>query len=285
MNLQEDLQLLVEKYEMNHTSVEVLRSLSDVIGLQLSNLALQKRMNDDVFDLFDKDENNVVMGEGGRLRDLCKVVSVSSTKTCAQVSNEAVIELAERNSPSMNSNNKNSKVLETMRSKKNYTNNKRALQPPSMKEEVVRLCYSYNELSLGSHDRAPGVSVLESPCCTINLTISMSRGIGGFDKVNVVDFQLLTARFSPSQRQTVIDTNAFDSSSSDCSGDGGDENREFAVDSEVDDSLEPSATGSDDDQQHQEDDASDYYSVSVDRDALSQVHTSFVPLQCRSCCF
>jgi len=99
--------------------------------------------------------------------------------------------------------------------------------------------------------------VLQSPCKEVTLHIAASRGRAGLDQHVLVEFKMFTAGVSPAEVKYAIpeDMLADDKEDGDDNGDDGDQGESDGGGSD---------TGHDDDY-----DTADYYTVHVDRDALT----------------
>lgn len=267
--LLEDVRALVLKYESTMEPLDVLRKVQKISELESCNIALHKRLQDDVFDIFEKDcETNQLIGDGDRLCKLSRIVSQNSTKTNAQFSSEGVLELSELNKykidfglPSVQPSVFNVQTK----------NKKRKIIRTEMMQDSVNLIYSFNELSVSESKREINMSVVESPCRSINLTISMSRGRSGMDECTLVDFQMLTASFSPSNVQILLSDKENDESCTDsqCSGTDNEVKCGWSLRSSVHSETENSI-----DENLDADeliDNSDYYHVMVDCDSINTV--------------
>lgn len=271
--LSEDIRALVAKYGDTHDPSDILKKVSTLCEIELSNIALHKRLDDDVFELFDK-ENEDEMKMKHRLTSLARVISHHTASSCSQFVIESVIEFSEDNLTIQDVG--SLRALPAVEK-----SNKRKSRAHIMQVDCVRLYYEYNEQSVGSAERAPGQSVLESPCKTINLTISMSRGAAGLDKCVVIDFEMLTAKFSPSENQVLLNSNDIEGTGDDADDNADDpDDADDATPSEVDVDEDRSADeksealneeGDSTDNEDANYDVSDYYNVRVDRDALEQV--------------
>lgn len=261
-----DLAEIVLKHENDFSPMETLQRLQHVLNLEISNLQLHKRYQDDVFDLFERDvTTNKLTGEGQRLALLSRVVSSHSAKSCKEFTNSVTIQFAEENKHTTSFGD-----LCVPEQSRQERGTKRKPVGATLMHDVVSVVYEFSEQTVGSHSRPSGKSVLESPCKTINLTISMSRGAAALDKQEVLDFQMLTASFSPSMNRVLIDNDGH------CSGDSVEE---VVTDDDGGRSLDSGGAAENEDDEGEEceecedrdDDTADYYSVSVDRAALQRL--------------
>lgn len=281
LRLSDDIRALVAKYGDTHEPCDILKKVSTLCELELSNITLHKRLDDDVFELFDK-EDEEAMKVKHRLSGLVRVVSYHTASTCSQFVIESEIEFAEWNLSISDVGSLSAELpLNEAKNGKKRSKSSSAVGAVTMPVDSVRLYYQYNEQSVGSADRPPGVSVLESPCKTINLTVSMARGAAGLDKCVVVDFEMLTAKHSPSENQIPLNHNNSDEGSENDGSVGSDEEQEEGEsDSDAEEEEDQEAdsnsdNNSNDDQRSGDVDMSDYYSVRVDREALEQVSVQY----------
>jgi hypothetical protein len=264
----DDIRTLVLKHESNMEPLEILRKIQTIAELEASNLILHKRLQDDVFDIFEKDdESHRLIGDGDRLCSLSRVIMHQSNRSCSQFSCEVTIELSESNITKQDVG-VPSKPIESI--KKAYQSRKKRKTYKEMSEDSVSLMYSFSEISVSDQKRENGVSVIESPCRTINLTISMSRGRSGVDKCTLVDFQLLTASFSPSDEQILL--RGDDDGDDSCCSDNKIENGVFTEGSQLEKVI--SVATADEEKEPDNDpgdDCSDYYHVMVDSQSILKV--------------
>lgn len=198
-----ELESLIRKYEDVCTPLDLLRMIGSVAKLEEANILLHDRMKRDVFSLFGKSEDGTMLSNtGSRLMLLSRVTKYHTAHSCNQFHVDATVEFAESNAFT-------NKKAETDNNGKMSSGKRRRDEPaPTLVlHEPVYLQYLFTEQTVGTGSgtgdvrREKGVSVMESPYKSINLTITMCRGAGGVDKATLLDFQLLTAGCSPSDQQ------------------------------------------------------------------------------------
>lgn len=295
-----ELENLIRKYEDVCTPLDLLRMIGSASKLEEANILLHERMKKDVYSLFGKSEDGTMLSlTGSHLLQASRVTKFHSAHSCNQFYTDAVVELSETNTPT------HGEVASTKPSGKR----KRSEQFKLVLDEPVYLNYVFSEQTVGAESgsgnakREKGVSVMESPYKSINLTITVCRGVGGLDKAVLLDFQLLTAGCSPSDQQISLQNLVDGQQGQHCEGgEEGEENESHGGDSDEHESgsdeggegyggedgsdgeegsEEGSQEGSDhgtssaggdggDDGEDQEDTA-DYYNVNVSTEVLAQV--------------
>ena len=333
--LADAIRALVKQYSEVSAPVEVLRALSALTQLEEANIVLHDRMKKDIYELFGKDESNqMVSATGKNLMVSSRVKSLHSARTCAQYFTDAVVEFSAGNITRRDfGDSEEEEERDVTATGTKAKKGKRKIAEVSSNvtlAEPVYLRYQFNEqlvaastgtdrqeddngesegsISNGKRtNRGKGVSVMEAPCKSINLTITASRGAAGLQPQTLLDFQMLTAGHSPSEQQlnlqTLMQQGQAEGENGDNSGDiseeeeeeeedsndgkkskqptrrrnsnsrGGRGSRKEAVAAESSESEpeleEEEVEGKE--EEEEEEDAADYYSVTVNADALAEV--------------
>ena len=236
----------------------------EVATLLRETCAVQERYRKDVFDLFARAESEL-LGEGRALTEAVSVVAFHKAELASRAyAVAATLHFAFPTAADAG--------VATTGKKKTKEQQRTS---PSPEDCLVQLQYRYEESTVGPGGRHLGrrVPVLQSPCKEVTLHIAASRGRAGLDQRVLVEFNMFTAGVSPAEVKYAIpeDMLADDKEDGDDNGDDGDDG-EDGEDGENGDQGESDGGGSDDgdgDDGDDDYDTADYYTVHVDRDALT----------------
>jgi hypothetical protein len=227
----------------------------EVATLLRETCAVQERYRKDVFDLFARAESEL-LGEGRALTEAVSVVAFHKAELASRA--YAVAATLHFAFPT------DADAGVATPGKKKTKQHQRTL--PSPEDCLVQLQYRYEESTVGPGGRHRGrrVPVLQSPCKEVTLHIAASRGRAGLNQRVLVEFKMFTAGVSPAEVKYAIPEDMLAGE-----GDDGD-NGEDGEDSDQGDSdVGGSDTGDGDGDGDDDYDTADYYTVHVDRDALT----------------
>lgn len=263
-----------------------------IICIVLYNYCNSVRMDQNIYEIFEKDDFELI-GLGRLLKDISRVVYVHRAKTCLQYYNEAVIEFSTSNHYN-DTNTSEAVVLDTnnmnhirKRKLKDLKGNHLVQKSKDNLPTLFKLKYIFNEHTIdntiSTSNRPCGVSVMQNPTKSINLTIYSYHGIASLDEVVVIDFQMLTASFSPSNERILIDQMINDDDNNNdnisCSN-SSEENcgKNDTLDTNNNDNHSNNNNSNNNSSKALEVvDKADYYNVNVNMDAISKVvHSLYI---------
>lgn len=273
------------------------------------------RLDQNIYEVFEKDENNIeLINKGKLIKDNCRVIYVHKAKTCQQYYNEVIIEFSfteqvnkcridlhkasnskdESKTSIQGVNNLNISDTAHTNSHKRKSEEMRKGSLQQLKHHSIapptlfKLKYIFNEHSVDSNISATNrddlgkSSVMEYPAKSINLTISISHGAASLDEMVVIDFQMLTASFSPSAQRILINQHPEKEEEEDSTVHSYPNSNQIVRDDNTEDNVSKKSMSSipiddrieDVEEAHDVEDIADYYSVDVNIGAIEKVSKS-----------
>jgi cobalamin biosynthesis protein CobT len=182
---------------------------------------LHERIKQDGFEIFEKDSIGNLSDEGKRLLNLSKVKYYRTIQSINQFLHEAIVEFSTLNLQNKQNNSIDNNVSENITERSMKRKSLRNVTPKFI--EPIFIKYLYEEIIV-NEERDSNLSALESPYKRITLSIAMDATASGVDSQGkssssvILNFEMLTAKHSPSASRILIQNDNDDDDDDDSNG-------------------------------------------------------------------